>query len=99
FADQMYTGDGLITALNVLRTIAETGRELADHADEMQRFPQVLVNVKIQRRAKLEEIPGIAEAMTRVEDRLGHQGGLLLRYSGPEPPLRIMLRGPGASAP
>src|SRR5262245_44009684 len=47
FADQMYKGDGLITALNVLRTMAETGRELADHADELQRFPQVLVNVKV----------------------------------------------------
>jgi len=98
FADQMYTGDGLITALNVLRTMAETGRELADHADELQRFPQVLVNVKVQRRAKLEEIPGIADAMTRVEERLGYQGRLLVRYSGTEPLLRIMLEGRDESA-
>ena len=93
FADQMFTGDGLITALNVLRTMVATGRELADLAAQMQRFPQVLLNVKVQRRAKLEEIPGIADAMNRVEGRLGHQGRLLVRYSGTEPLLRIMLEG------
>ena len=93
FADQMFTGDGLITALNVLRTMVATGRELTDLAAQMQRFPQVLVNVKVQRRAKLTEIPGIADAMSRVERRLGHQGRLLVRYSGTEPLLRIMLEG------
>lgn len=93
FADQMYTGDGLITALNVCRTMAETGRELADLAVQLQRFPQVLVNVKVQRRARLEDIPGIADAMNRVEGQLGPQGRLLVRYSGTEPLLRIMLEG------
>ena len=93
FADQMFTGDGLITALNVLRTMIATGHELADLADQMQRFPQVLVNVKVQRRAKLEEIPAVADAMSRVEGRLGRQGRLLVRYSGTEPLLRIMLEG------
>jgi phosphoglucosamine mutase len=93
FADQMFTGDGLMTALNVLRTMVATGRELADLAAQMPRFPQVLVNVKVQRRAKLAEVPGIADVMTRVEGRLGHQGRLLVRYSGTEPLLRIMLEG------
>ena len=93
FADQMFTGDGLITALNVLRTMIGTGRELADLAGQMQRFPQVLVNVKVQRRAKLEEIPSVADAMSRVEGHLGRQGRLLVRYSGTEPLLRIMLEG------
>ena len=93
FADQMYTGDGLITALNVLRTMAATGQELADLAAQLQRFPQVLVNVEVQRRANLEEIPGIADAMSRIEGQLGHQGRLLVRYSGTEPLLRIMLEG------
>jgi len=93
FADQMVTGDGLMTALNVLRTMVATGRELADLAAQMPRFPQVLVNVKVQRRAKLAEVPGIADVMTRVEGRLGHQGRLLVRYSGTEPLLRIMLEG------
>lgn len=93
FADQMFTGDGLITALNVLRTMIATGRELADLAAQMQRFPQVLVNVQVQRRARLEEIPAVADAMHRVEGRLGQQGRLLVRYSGTEPLLRIMLEG------
>ena len=93
FADQMYTGDGLITALNVFQTMAATGQELVDLAAQLRRFPQVLVNVKVQRRAKLEEIPGIADAMNRVEGQLGDHGRLLVRYSGTEPLLRIMLEG------
>jgi phosphoglucosamine mutase len=94
FADQMYTGDGLITALNVLRTIATTGRELADLAGQLQRFPQVLVNVRVKRRTDLRDIPEIADLMTLVEGKLGFQGRLLVRYSGTEPLLRIMLEGP-----
>ncbi len=82
FADQMYTGDGLITALNVLRTIATTGRELADLAGQLQRFPQVLVNVRVRRRTELRDIPEIADVMTGIEGRLGSQGRLLVRYSG-----------------
>lgn len=93
FADQMCTGDGLITALNVLRTMAATGDALADLASQLQRYPQVLVNVEVQRRANLQDIPGIADAIRRIEDRLGRQGRLLVRYSGTEPLLRIMLEG------
>jgi phosphoglucosamine mutase len=98
FADQMYTGDGLITALNVLRTIATTGRELADLAGQLQRFPQVLVNVRVRRRTELRDIPEIADVMTGIEGRLGRQGRLLVRYSGTEPLLRIMLEGPDEGA-
>jgi phosphoglucosamine mutase len=94
FADQMYTGDGLITALNVLRTMATSGRELADLAGQLQRFPQVLVNVRVRRRTELSDIPEIANVMTGIEGRLGRQGRLLVRYSGTEPLLRIMLEGP-----
>jgi phosphoglucosamine mutase len=94
FADQMYTGDGLITALNVLRTVATTGRELAELGGQLQRFPQVLVNVRVRHRTDLRAIPEIADVMTGVEGRLGRQGRLLVRYSGTEPLLRIMLEGP-----
>jgi phosphoglucosamine mutase len=93
FADQMYTGDGLITALNVLRTMAAAGRELAELAGQLQRFPQVLVNVRVRRRTDLRDIPEIASAMARIEGHLGRQGRLLVRYSGTEPLLRIMLEG------
>jgi phosphoglucosamine mutase len=98
FADQMQAGDGLVTALNVLRTMAETGRELADLADDLRRFPQVLVNVAVRRRVDLQEIPPVAAALRRVERALGRDGRLLVRYSGTEPLLRIMIEGPDQAA-
>ncbi|MBE3135411.1 MAG: phosphoglucosamine mutase, partial [Acidobacteria bacterium] len=93
FPDSLFTGDGLVTALSVLETMAATGKELADLAADLVTYPQVLVNVRVARRADLREIPSVAAAMARVEARLGCQGRLLVRYSGTEPLLRIMLEG------
>jgi len=93
FSDHLFTGDGLITALNVLRTMAATGRGLADLADDLQVYPQVLVNVRVRERADLRTIPEMASLMARVEERLGEGGRLLVRYSGTEPLLRVMLEG------
>ena len=93
FPDSLFTGDGLVTALSVLETMAATGKELADLAADLVTYPQVLVNVRVARRADLCEIPSVAAAMARVEARLGCQGRLLVRYSGTEPLLRIMLEG------
>ncbi len=93
FSDYLFTGDGLCTALNVLRTIALTGRTLADLAADLVTYPQVLLNVHVRDRVDLHEVPAISEAMSRVENRLKGQGRLLVRYSGTEPLLRIMLEG------
>jgi phosphoglucosamine mutase len=93
FSDHLFTGDGIATALNVLRVMAETGRELADLAGELVTFPQVLVNVRVREKKELGSIPEIAAAMARVEERLAGQGRLLVRYSGTEPLLRVMLEG------
>jgi phosphoglucosamine mutase len=93
FPDFLFTGDGLITALNVLRTMAASGRELADLADDLTTYPQVLVNVRVREKTNLSTIPGVAAAMARVEDHLGENGRLLVRYSGTEPLLRVMLEG------
>lgn len=93
FVDYLFTGDGLITALNVLRTMEATGRSLAELAAELPRYPQVLLNVPVREMKKLEEIPAVADAIARVENRLGDKGRLLVRYSGTEPLLRIMLEG------
>lgn len=93
FADRLFTGDGLITALSVLRVMAETGRELADLAGELTRYPQVLVNVRVRRKADLGGVPAIAAAVERVERRLEGRGRLLVRYSGTEPLLRVMIEG------
>lgn len=93
FSDFLVTGDGLATAMHVLRTMSATGRELADLASDLTTYPQVLVNVPVRQKVALDEVPDIAAALTRVERRLADQGRLLVRYSGTEPLLRIMLEG------
>jgi phosphoglucosamine mutase len=93
FADHLSTGDGLITALQVLHAMAATGRELADLAGELRTYPQVLLNVRVARKVELKQVPEVAALVTDVERRLGDRGRLLVRYSGTEPLLRIMLEG------
>ncbi len=93
FSDFLYTGDGLVTALNVLQVMAATGRELADLASQLTTYPQILLNVRVRARRDLAEVPPVATVMADVERRLGTTGRLLVRYSGTEPLLRIMLEG------
>jgi phosphoglucosamine mutase len=93
FSEYLFTGDGLATSLNVLRTMMASGRELADLASELKTYPQVLMNVRVARKADLKTIPEIARVMSAVESRLSGNGRLLVRYSGTEPLLRVMLEG------
>jgi len=93
FSDHLFTGDGIVTALSVMRVMAETGRELADLASELVTYPQVLLNVRVREKKELSAIPAVAEAMARVERQLSGQGRLLVRYSGTEPLLRVMIEG------
>ena len=93
FSDYLYTGDGLCTSLNVLRTIARTGRTLAELASDLTNYPQVLLNVRVREKVDLQSVPEVAEAISRVEARVQGQGRLLVRYSGTEPLLRVMLEG------
>jgi len=78
---------------NVLRTMAATGRELADLASELTSYPQVLMNMRVERKVDLTTIPEVAAVLADVESRLAGQGRLLVRYSGTEPLLRVMLEG------
>ena len=93
FSEYLFTGDGLATSLNVLRTMGATGRTLSDLASELTSYPQVLVNVRVERKVDLTTIPGIAAVISAVESRLAGNGRLLIRYSGTEPLLRIMIEG------
>jgi phosphoglucosamine mutase len=93
FSQHLFTGDGIVTALSVLRVIAETGRELADLAAELVTYPQVLLNVRVREKKDLQAVPEIADSMRRVEERLAGNGRLLVRYSGTEPLLRVMIEG------
>ena len=93
FSEHLFTGDGIVTALSVLRVMAETGRELADLASQLVTYPQVLVNVRVREKQALANVPPIAAAMERVETKLAGEGRLLVRYSGTEPLLRVMIEG------
>jgi phosphoglucosamine mutase len=93
FSEHLFTGDGIVTALSVLRVMADTGRELADLARELVAYPQVLLNVRVRERKDLQAVPAIAESMRRVEERLAGNGRLLVRYSGTEPLVRVMIEG------
>src|SRR2546429_7810263 len=85
FSDYLFTGDGLCTALNVIRTVALTGRSLADLAADLTTYPQVLLNVRVRERVDLATVPPVAAAIEWVRTRVEGQGRLLVRYSGTEP--------------
>jgi phosphoglucosamine mutase len=93
FSEHLFTGDGLITALSVLRTMAASGRELADLANDLTTYPQVLVNARVREKKNLDQVPEVAEIMAHVEKQLAGNGRLLVRYSGTEPLVRVMLEG------
>ena len=93
FSDYLFTGDGLCTALYVLRTVLATGRTLADLASGLTTYPQVLMNVRVRERVDVTTVPEVARVIARVEAAVAGQGRLLIRYSGTEPLLRVMLEG------
>ena len=93
FSEHLFTGDGLITALSVLRTMAASGRELADLANDLTTYPQVLLNARVREKKDLAQVPEVAAIMTDVEQQLAGNGRLLVRYSGTEPLVRVMLEG------
>jgi len=93
YSEHLFTGDGLATALNVLRIVADTGKELSELAGQLVTYPQVLVNVRVKQKTDLATVPAIASTMKKVEQGLAGNGRLLVRYSGTEPLLRIMLEG------
>ena len=94
FGDHLPTGDGLATALMILRAMLDSGRPLADLAADLALQPQVLLNVEVRRRSRLDELPGVSALVEAAAGELGRAGRVLVRYSGTEPLLRIMIEGP-----
>lgn len=88
------TGDGMITALRVISIMLETGKRLSELADEMPQFPQLLVNVRVQRRDGWEDQPRIMSAISDAEEKLRDRGRILVRASGTERLIRVMAEGP-----
>ena len=97
-ADHLATGDGLATALMIVRAVVETGRNLAELAADLVPVPQVLLNVPVRQRTALAELPEVSRLIDSAERDLGGEGRVLVRYSGTEPLLRIMIEGPNPAA-
>jgi len=91
--DRTTTGDGIISALQVLAEMHNSGQTLYELKSGMQKFPQVLVNVKTEKKINPDQSEPIQKALKAVEQKLGNEGRVLLRASGTEPLIRVMVEG------
>lgn len=95
FLDHVTTGDGLVAALQLLAIVLREGKPLSELARAaMERIPQVLVNIALPRRRPLDEMPRTQKAIVDAEKKLGKEGRILVRWSGTEAKLRVMVEGP-----
>jgi len=91
--DKTTTGDGLVSALQVLAVMKQSGRSLAELSSGMRKFPQVLLNVKVAKRFDPMAVPAVQSAIQRIEARMGGNGRVVLRASGTELVIRVMVEG------
>jgi phosphoglucosamine mutase len=95
FLDEQTTGDGVLSALKLIEVMQETQKPLSELAKVMTVYPQVLINVEVDAsRPDFMKVPMVADAIKAVESQLGSQGRVLVRYSGTQPLLRVMVEGP-----
>jgi phosphoglucosamine mutase len=93
FLDHNTTGDGILCSLQVLSIMIRKGKRLSEFASDMVLYPQVMINVKAHNRVDLEGIPLVQREIDQAKRMLGDNGRILIRYSGTEPLLRIMVEG------
>ena len=86
-------GDGMITALCLLRALRESRKTLAELTVGFKQYPQILVNVRVREKVPFAELPSVQAAVSEVEELLSQKGRLLLRCSGTEPLARVMIEG------
>ena len=91
--DKTTTGDGLISALQVLAIMKETGKSLSELVAGMPKYPQTMVNVRTEHRMDPDSSPAIQDAVAKAEDELADTGRIVLRASGTEPVIRVMVEG------
>ncbi len=97
FPDLSLAGDGLISAVEALRVISETGRTLDQLLEGFTSYPQIMINIKVKSKPPLETLPGVRDAIAAVERVLQGRGRVLVRYSGTENKARVMIEGPDES--
>jgi phosphoglucosamine mutase len=93
FRDFTTTGDGLVSALQILRIMKQAGRKLSELRKVLQKYPQAIVNVRVKEKPPLEDLPDVLQLVKETERALGAQGRVLLRYSGTEPVARLLIEG------
>ena len=93
-ADISPTGDGLVAALKVIEVMLATGRPVSELRREMRKFPQRTAALTVREKVSLEKLPGVTAAIAGLEAELGVRGRVLVRYSGTEPKLRLLVEGP-----
>ncbi len=93
FRDFSTTGDGIVSALQVLRIIMETGKPLSKLREVVTKFPQVVVNVKVREKPAWDTMPDVLQLVKETEAKLGGDGRVFLRYSGTEPKARLLIEG------
>src|SRR5690606_9427992 len=87
------TGDGIVSALQVLCAMRNAGKSLHEMKAGMEKFPQIIINVHLKDKNRLADNPIIESAIHDIENTLGHEGRVLLRPSGTEPVVRVMVEG------
>ncbi|MDJ1630296.1 hypothetical protein QNN00_02365 [Bacillus velezensis] len=90
FLDYNTTGDGLLSAIMLVNTLKASGKTLSELADEMKKFPRLLVNVKVTDKYKVEENAKVKAVISEVEKEMNGDGRILVRPSGTEPLVRVM---------
>ena len=94
YLDRHTTGDGILTALQMLEAMRSAGRPLSELAAGMNVFPQILINIPVNEKPDIETVAEIQDMIGQVETRLGDEGRVLVRYSGTQPLCRVMVEGP-----
>jgi len=93
FADFHTTGDGILTALKLIEAMQSQNQSLSELSRVMKVYPQILMNVDVEAKPRIETVPEIVEAIRSVETQLGDNGRVLVRYSGTQPLCRVMVEG------
>ena len=93
FLDYTTTGDGTISALQVLRIMKKTGKKLSELAKCITKFPQLMVNVKVRKKIDFEKMPRVMEKINKAKEKLKNNGRVIVRYSGTQNLARIMAEG------
>jgi phosphoglucosamine mutase len=93
FRDFSTTGDGIVSALQILRILGESGKPLSELKTCLKKYPQAQRNLRVREKPPIEELPGVMKLVQAAELELSGAGRVLLRYSGTEPKIRLLIEG------